>query len=340
MVQSTSSPTVIGDSSLEPRLSCGRQTSKIFYGVAGPSGGAVRELVARPCTTERYELGESCRWDIVRGELSWVDVYAGQFIRAHAHGESVKIVRRYDLGGHVSATAPMTVRADGWIVARDQSIVVLSEDGTTREVAAPESARPDVRLNDGAADPWGRFWIGSMAYDEGDGRASLYRFDETSGLRTVLASVTISNGLAWSANFSTMYYIDTATAAVSAFDLDDDGLPVSRRVVVQLDGEHDGYPDGMCIDDNGNLWVALFNGRGVRQYSPRGELLASVRVDTEQVTSCAIGGSGGTTLYITTGQERMNDEERLADPLAGRIFCVEVGVSAPAIFTFGSPAFR
>ena len=300
----------------------------------------MRELVATPCTTERYELGESCRWDQVREELSWVDVYAGQFLRAHAHGESVEIIRRYDLGGHVSATAPMASRQDGWIVARDQAILALGEDGTTRELAAPEAARPDVRLNDGAADPWGRFWIGSMAYDEAEGRASLYRFDEVSGVTTVLESVTISNGLAWSADRSTMYYIDTATAAVSAFELDADGLPTRRRVVVQLDGEREGYPDGMCIDDNGDLWVALFNGHGVRQYSPNGELLTSVRVETRQVTSCAIGGSGGTTLYITTGQERMSDEERRSDSLAGCLFCVDVGVSAPAILAFGASARR
>ncbi|MGC2485432.1 MAG: SMP-30/gluconolactonase/LRE family protein [Acidimicrobiales bacterium] len=300
----------------------------------------MRELVATPCTAQRYELGESCRWDDVRGELSWVDVYGGQFFRAHADGQDVEVIRRYDLGGHVSASAPRASRTDGWIIARDQSILTLGEEGSTHELAAPEAARPDVRLNDGAADPWGRFWIGSMAYDEGEGRASLYRFDEHSGVTTVLSSVTISNGLAWSADRSTMYYIDTATAAVSAFDLDEEGLLLGRRVVVQLDGEREGYPDGMCIDGNGDLWVALFNGHGLRQYSPVGELLTTVRVDTAQVTSCAIGGTDGTTLYITTGQERMSDEERRADPLAGRLFCVDVGVSAPPIFAFGGPALR
>jgi sugar lactone lactonase YvrE len=300
----------------------------------------MRELIATPCTTERYELGESCRWDDVRGELSWVDVYGGEFLRAHADGESVEIIRRYDLGGHVSATAPLASRTDGWIVARDQSILTLREDGTTHELAAPEAARPDVRLNDGAADPWGRFWIGSMAHDEGEGRASLYRFDEASGVTTVLESVTISNGLAWSKDCSTMFYIDTATAAVSAFDLDDEGLPLLRRVVVQLDGERDGYPDGMCIDENGDLWVALFNGYGLHQYSPSGELLTTVQVGTAQVTSCAIGGSNGTTLYITTGQERLSEAERLGDPLAGRLFCVDVGVSAPPILAFGGTDLR
>jgi sugar lactone lactonase YvrE len=296
----------------------------------------MRELVATPCTEERYELGESCRWDAVRQELSWVDVYAGSFFRARADGSRVDILRRYDLGGHVTVSAPLHNRRQGWILGRNQSIVALSEEGELRELAAPEAARPDVRMNDGAADPWGTFWIGSMAYDKHHGGASLYRFDEDGQVHVVVESVTISNGIAWSADRSTMYYIDTPTGCVVAFDLDERGWPMGRRTVVQLDPEREGHPDGMCVDVQGDLWVALFNGSEVRHYSSNGELLARVAVPTPQVSSCAIGGANGTTLYITTGQEEMTEAQRVADPLAGRLFCVDVGVSAPPILPFGA----
>lgn len=294
----------------------------------------VRELTATPCTTGRYELGESCRWDEVRQELSWVDIYGGLFFRATAKGTQIDIVRRYDLGGNPSAVAPLDDRAEGWILGRDQSIFALDEAGSLRQLASPNGLSPDVRMNDGAADPWGRFWIGSMREDEGEGSASLYRYDGASGVSTVLTNVTISNGLGWSPDRSTMYYVDSAPGTISAFDVDDEGTPSKRRVLVQLDGERDGSPDGLCVDANGDLWVALFNGYGVRQYSPAGEHLSTVTVDTPQVTCCAIGGANATTLYITTGQERMSDSQRAADPHAGRLFCVDVGVSAPPIATY------
>jgi sugar lactone lactonase YvrE len=291
----------------------------------------VRELTATPCTTERYELGESCRWDEVRQELSWVDIYGGQFFRATANGTEIDIIRRYDLGGKPSAVAPLESRAEGWILGRDQSIFALDEAGTLRELATPQGQPKDVRMNDGAADPWGRFWIGSMAPKDGQRRANLYRYDDASGVSTILSNVTISNGLAWSADRLTMYYIDSAPGTISAFDVDEEGNPLNGRILVQLDGEKEGSPDGLCLDANGDLWVALFNGYGVRQYSPTGEHLSSVRVDTPQTSCCAIGGANATTLYITTGQERMSDEQRAADPHAGRLFCVDVGVSSAPI---------
>src|SRR5665213_1530540 len=135
----------------------------------------MQEYVANPCTTDLYELGECCRWDDVRGELYWVDIPTGRFFRATANGSQVDIIAQYSIEGFLTALAPMKDRSEGWIVAVNQSLALLDEAGRLQKVAKPEPAS-DVRTNDGAADPWGRFWIGTTAYDEGEGRANLYRY--------------------------------------------------------------------------------------------------------------------------------------------------------------------
>ncbi|MDE3065339.1 MAG: SMP-30/gluconolactonase/LRE family protein [Acidobacteriota bacterium] len=286
----------------------------------------MQEFTATPCGTETHLLGEGVRFDEVRGELSWVSVYDGAFLRARADGPDVEVIARHDLGGQVGAVAPYEDRADGWIVARDQSLYHLGESGALDALASPEAGRPDVRLNDGAADPWGRYWVGSMALDYGPGRGSLFRFHESSGVETVLAGVTISNGLGWSADRRTLYYVDSGPATIYAFDVDRHGDVANQRAWVQLDASRDGSPDGLCLDAEGAVWVAMWGGRCVRRYAPSGELLAVVHVATAQPSCCAIGGEGATTLYVTTAREDLTEEQLAEDPLAGRMFSVDVGV--------------
>src|ERR1700722_11574721 len=211
----------------------------------------MQEYSARPCTTDLYELGESCRWDEVRGELYWVDILTGRFFRARADDTRVDIVAEYQVEGFVSAVAPMDDRAQGWIVADNQSISLMDEIGALRELARPEARRQDdVRMNDGSADPWGRFWIGSMAFDTGEGQGILYRFQESTGVEVVLRGATISNGLGWSPDRTAMYYVDSGPGTLSVFDVDDDGDVSTRRVLVQFD-QREGDPDGLCVDADG-----------------------------------------------------------------------------------------
>jgi sugar lactone lactonase YvrE len=288
--------------------------------------------IAETCTTDTFHLGESCRWDEVRQELYWVNVDAGEFFRATARGTRIDIVRRYDLGGYVTAVAPMENRREGWLIARDQSLFSLSERGDLKELATPEAgSRGEVRTNDGAADPWGRYWIGSMALDEGEGRGSLYSFHESSGLTTVLSGVTISNGIGWSLDHLTMYYVDSAPGKVFTFDVDDRGDVTNQRVFAQLDVATEGAPDGLCVDADGAIWVALWGGYEVRRYAPSGEIIGRVTLSTAQPSCCAIGGANATTLYITTAREHMSREQLERQPDAGRLFCVDVGVRGMAI---------
>jgi sugar lactone lactonase YvrE len=292
----------------------------------------MQELVAQPCTTVAYYLGECCRWDEVRRELSWVNVDAGEFIRATADGPAVDIVRRYELGAYATAVAPMEDRRDGWIVARGQSIVALSETGELTELAEPEARNVGfVRMNDGSADPWGRFWIGSMAFDYEPARASLYRYHESTGSHIILSDVTISNGIGWSPDERRMYYIDSAPGTISTFDVDEFGEISSPKLFAQFDVPSEGAPDGLCVDSEGAIWVAVWGGYEVRRYAPTGEQIGRVQIDTAQPSGCAIGGANGTTLYVTTAQEGMASQQLEREPDAGRLFCVDVGIAGQAI---------
>ncbi len=292
----------------------------------------MQEFVAQPCTTDTYFLGECCRWDEVRGELCWVNIDAGEFYRATANGPQVDIVRRYDLGAYVATIAPMVDRRNGWIVAQGPSIYSLSESGDLTELAAPEAASDGaVRMNDGSADPWGRFWIGSMAFDNAPGAGSLYRYHESTGSQLVFGDVTISNGIGWSPDGRTMYYVDSAPGTITSFEVDDRGDIRRPSIFAQFDVTSEGLPDGLCVDVEGAIWVAVWGGYEVRRYAPNGEQIGSVALDTAQPSSCAIGGANATTLYVTTAREDMTPDQLDQEPNAGRLFCVDVGVAGLAL---------
>ena len=295
----------------------------------------MKEFVASPCTTDLYFLGECCRWDEVREELYWIDVMTGRLFRAKADGTHLEVVCTYDVGGTLTAVAPLEKRGDGWIVASDESISFLDETGVMREVARPEARNtPDVHTNDGAADPWGRFWVGSMAHDATPGRGSLYRFDNLTGAELIFGDVTISNGIGWSPDRRTMYYVDSGPGTISTFDVGGDGEISNRKLFAQFDVKRGGTPDGLCVDVNGAIWVAVWGGYEVRAYAPSGKQIAKVRITTAQPSSCAIGGANGTTLYVTTAQEDMEQATLDAEPDAGRLFCVEVGVKGLALGSY------
>ena len=301
----------------------------------------MREYVAQACTTGADFLGESCRWDETRQELMWVDQLAGpgHLYRARADGARVDVQRRYDLPGSISAFAPLRGHRDRWIVAMDMALWTMDIEGALEPLVALERPAGDpVHLNDGAADPWGRFWVGSMANDAAAGRASLYRYDPRRGATTVMDGLTISNGLGWSPSLDTMYFVDSGPGTIFAFDVDDEGEISKQRVFAQFDVPVEGTPDGLCVDVEGALWVAVWGGYEVRRYSPEGDVIARVRVDTAQPSSCALGGANGTTLYITTARDELSEEQLAREELAGRLFCAEVGVQGLSMCHFDESA--
>jgi sugar lactone lactonase YvrE len=181
-------------------------------------------------------------------------------------------------------------------------------------------------MNDGACDSRGRFWAGTMAGDKTPGAGSLYRLNPDGRVKRVLTGLTISNGIDWSLDGHTMYFIDSALGCVDAFDFDEErGCLSNRRHLIEVPPE-DGMPDGLTVDADGFLWVALFRGAAVRRYSPEGKLQCVVDLPATLVTSCAFGDPDLGTLYVTSASRGLDEEGRHRQPHAGALFRLRPGV--------------
>ena len=273
------------------------------------------------------ELGEGPVWDVRANRLAWVDITAN---RLHLTDTDSGAMETIEVPLAVGAVAP---RAAGGFVAALQDGFWVVGDGPARRIAAVPEARTGLRFNDGKCDPSGRFWAGTMAYDQAPGAGALYRLDLDGQARMVLDDVTISNGLAWSADGSTMYYIDTPTQRVDAFSYDAVTDEIGdRRPEIHIPPEA-GAPDGMAIDAEGGLWIALWGGSAVHRYLD-GRLERVIELPVSQPTSCCFGGKGLDELYITSAWQGLSPEARQAQPLAGALFRVRPAVLGirPAVF--------
>ena len=270
------------------------------------------------CTAEQTHLGEGVRWDARRGELLRVDILAGRVYRDRVgdDGELVS-VRVYELPWTVGMIAPVE-GDDGWLLGAGRGFAYLAPDGTQRTIA--EVAPTATRMNDGACDPQGRFWAGTLADDHHDGGGALYRLDGNGRTELVLDGLTISNGIGWSPDGRTMYLVDSGPRAIYAFAFDPGPGTISDRRIVAALPEEVGAPDGMTVDAAGDLWVAVYGGGQVRRYSPDGGLREVLTVPARQTTCCAFGGAGLNRLYVTTATEGWNDEQRGAAPSAGLVY--------------------
>ena len=210
----------------------------------------------------RAELAEGPRWDAATGRLLWVDIEGR---RLHVFDPESGEDRAISLDNRVGVGVPMS---DGRVlVALADRLAALDLDDESVEtlVAMPHDAR--MRINDGACDPQGRFWFGTLELDFAPHAGSLYRYDGE--LREVVTGVTVSNGIGWSPDGTLMYYVDTLTWGVDVFDFD--GLPSDRRRFATIE-RGAGAPDGLAVDDEGGVWVALYGGSAVRRYAPDGAL--------------------------------------------------------------------
>jgi len=287
--------------------------------LTGPSHDRDEVSEAIPSTTEQTILGEGLRWDAQRGELLRVDIAAGHVFRDRiADDGGLMPIRTYRLPGTVGAVAP--VDGDrGWLLAANRGFAILQPDGAFRVIA--EVASEGSRMNDGAADPQGRFWAGTVA--DRPGAAVLSRLERDGRVDVMLDGLTTSNGIGWSPDARTMYLADSGPHVIHAFDFDGDAGTISRsRVVVEVPDEV-GTPDGLTVDAEGDLWVAIWGGGRVHRYSPAGDLRQVLDVPAAQTTSCAFAGPGLHRLYVTTATEDWTDDERRADPRAGLVYRFE-----------------
>jgi sugar lactone lactonase YvrE len=280
-------------------------------------------------TSTQNELGEGVIWDDRRDELLRVDIPAGLVFRDGVADDGTLVpLRNYDVGGSVGAIVPID-GDDGWLLALDRGVSHLSSDGDVQPIL--EIAPADVRLNDAACDPQGRFWVGTIA--DRDGGAALYRLDPDGRTSVMLEDLTISNGIDWSLDGRTMYLADSGPGTVQAFDFDGERGTISNaRVLIQLSAE-EGFPDGLTVDAGGDLWVAIWGGGSVRRYAPDGSLLEVRRTPAMETTSCAFAGEGMHWLFVTSATENWTDAQRRAAPSAGLVFRLETDAT-------GRPAAR
>lgn len=262
------------------------------------------------------------RWQ----KLRFVDMFAGDVLSLV--GDRVE---RTPVGSPIAAALRPRM-GGGAIVARERDLAISNLDDLSDLagfISLPEGV--DMRCNDGGCDPDGAFWIGTIAYSFDAEAGSLYRLDAASrSPRRVLDRLTISNGIGWSPDTSTMYLNDSGTGITWAFDSDPiEGLS-NRRVFAE--SADDGLPDGLCVDAEGGVWTARYGGGRVNRYDPSGRLDAVIEVPgVTKVTACCFGGPALDTLYITTSRENLPDD---AEPAAGSVFEVGLGVLGIPVLEF------
>ncbi|MXO76688.1 SMP-30/gluconolactonase/LRE family protein [Paenibacillus sp. OT2-17] len=267
----------------------------------------------------KAKLGEGPSWDQRFQRLFWVDIEGFQL---HIYDPSTCTNRIIEVGEHIGTVVPYL--KNKVIVALISGLYCLDiETGAKVLIHDPEEGKLGNRFNDGKCDPTGRFLAGTMSLNGEHAQGALYSLSTKGNVSLLVDKASISNGLAWSADHRTMYYIDTPTLEVVSFDYDvAQGTIRNKQLVARLD-ESEGYPDGMTIDAEGMLWVARWGGKRVSRIHPaHGEVIAEVSLPVNCVTSCAFGGEHLDELYITTAQ----DNDSADQPLAGGLFMVKTGV--------------
>ncbi len=279
-------------------------------------------------------LGEGSIWHPLENKLYWIDI-DGKLL--HIYDPLTNTNQQHYSGARIGTV--VHVRSGGALVALQNGIHKIdTKTGEFTFIINPLND-PAIRFNDGKCDPSGRFWVGTLALDSRKGVGVLYRFDPDGSIHLMLENITISNGIVWSADKKIMYYIDTPTQVVQGFDYDDETGQISNgRVVVRIPKE-EGAPDGMAIDNEGKLWIALWGGGAVGRFDPlTGKMLDKVNVPAPNVTSCAFGGKDFKTLYITTARKSMSEEEFKNFPLSGGLFAVEPGAQGVPTHFFDADA--
>jgi sugar lactone lactonase YvrE len=276
--------------------------------------------------------GEGAFWDASIGGLRSVDMLRGDILThrgADDGGDHHDDGERSHVGDVAALIRPRA--AGGYVVATERGFALL--DGELRpQREIPVFDDTAVRMNEGACDAAGRLFCGSMAYDCAPGAGKLYRLDPDLSVHVVLEHVTIPNGLVWTDGGTVALHADTADDAVWAYEFDATSGTFGERALFIDFSAAAGSPDGMALDAEGGLWVALWGGGAVHRYDPAGILAAVVPLPVTNPTSCAIGGDGGTTLFVTTSRQGIRDG---AEPRAGQVFALDIGVAAAELHAFG-----
>jgi len=270
----------------------------------------------------RAELGEGPSWDPETGRLIWVDITAEVvhwFDPASGHDQ------RFEVGQPVGAAVPAS---DGRLAlaVSDGFAFLDPPTGGIERIADVEVDLADTMMNDGKCDPAGRLWAGTKDAVGSRPLGSLYRLGADRRPERILTGLTVSNGLGWSPDRTTMYFIDSPTQRIDVFDFElESGEISNRRTLVEIPKAW-GLPDGMTVDEDGFLWVAFWGGSAVRRFAPTGAVVSTVEFPVSQVTSCAFGGGDLSELYVTTARDSLSETQLAEQPLAGGLFRLRPGV--------------
>ncbi len=279
-------------------------------------------VTAEPVGDVAAVLGEGPYWRPEDEALLWVDV-----VRGHLHmtrvqpGETITI--ELDM---VSAAFPAV--GGGIITAGGHRLMLRATrpgEGWAGRIIAEAPVKEGIRFNDASVDPAGRVWVGSMDVKEKEPLGTLYRLDSGGTLTPVVKGATVSNGIGWSPDGTRMYYNDSPLRRIDMFDYDQaTGEAYQGRMFADLSGA-DGFPDGLTVDADGYVWVAMFAGGALRRFTPAGHQDAVIPLPVSQPTSCAFGGPGMADLFVTTAYRDLSEAQRAAEPLAGRLLRLRPG---------------
>ncbi|TYP98185.1 sugar lactone lactonase YvrE [Tenacibaculum adriaticum] len=269
------------------------------------------------------ELGEGAFWNYKTQELLWIDIEGKKL---HAYSPKTKRDKTLSMPSRPGTVVP--VNDSEMMVALEDGIHSVNLKTGVHKLFSDMSA--DLlgsRLNDGKCDPNGRLWVGSMHMEQLANKAKLFMVNASGSYTTKIDSVTISNGIVWTSDKKTMYYIDTPISQIKAYDYNNETGSISNEKVAVQIPETLGYPDGMTIDEEDMLWVGMWNGNTVIRFNPiTGKVDRKIEVPAHNISSCAFGGENFDTLYITTARVDMTDDELKKYPLSGSIFKVIPGV--------------
>jgi sugar lactone lactonase YvrE len=284
---------------------------------------AVRRFRAVPATEQRYGLAEGPLWDGDRNRVLWVDINAGAVHAGTLSGQRVTDASVLRFPG--TASAVVTSRDGRLLVAGARRLYAVSAEGAVSDWVEILPERTASRLNDGGCDPAGRFLVGSLALDRREHEEVLVRVDEHGSVVVIDDDLGLSNGLGFTPTGDRLYSTDTVPGVIWIRDYDArTGVTGERREFLRVDG---GKPDGLCVDREGNVWIAAWGAGEVRCYSPSAEPLAVVEVAAPNTSSVAFVGPALDTLLITTASEQLSEAQLAAYPDSGRLFLADVGTS-------------
>jgi sugar lactone lactonase YvrE len=284
------------------------------------------------CLDIKAKLGEGAIWSPLNNKLYWVDIEGMCF---NIFDPLTLENQAYPTKKRIGTVVP--IDAGNVLVALEDGIATINlTDGEVKyRLNTDIHHQHHKRFNDGKCDPNGRFWVGTHSMSRVPEVSSLYCIGEGFSFEEKITGVSISNGIAWSLDGRLMYYIDTPTGKVVQYDFNGKRGAISNKKTIITIPEEEGYPDGMTIDSDGMLWIALWDGFAVAQYNPHtGEVLQKIDVPVPKVTSCAFGGENLDTLFITTASVEMTDEELAQYPLSGSIFTAKVNAKGAEAFHF------